>query len=388
MLNADPIRVQFQNDVVMLSTGGDVQWGDSALGNQRSIAALKEPPPTILVVADCDDCLAELSALLDQEGHRFLIARSAGRAREILRQSPIDMMIVDMVLPDSCGLDFCRGIRADRRTELTQVLMVSGIEAVDHEIDCIRSGADAYLSRPYHPQAFSARVASLLRRNAAMNRLEESEAILVSLAKTVEQRDTVTACHCDRLAALCVGIGMGMGLPNHNLLSLYRGGYLHDIGKIGMPDSILFKPGPLTEEEWRIMRTHTLKGEEICRPMKGLAPVLPIIRSHHERWDGSGYPDGLAGRNIPLLARVLQLADIYDALTSERPYKAAMSTSAALGVMQEETDRGWRDPDLMRSFLKLRHEKLLDAAGRYAEEGQDAHVMKESLENLRLAILA
>jgi putative two-component system response regulator len=161
---------------------------------------------------------------------------------------------------------------------------------------------------------------------------------------------------------------------------------LHDVGKIGMPDSILFKPGPLNAEEWQLMRSHSVKGEEICRPVKCLAPVLPIIRSHHERWDGSGYPDGLSGQQIPLLARVLQFGDIYDALTAERSYKVSMKPAMALRLLEEETDRGWRDPELMQVFRTLKHENLRAAAERYAREWQDVQVMKDSLENLSSSI--
>ena len=161
---------------------------------------------------------------------------------------------------------------------------------------------------------------------------------------------------------------------------------MHDIGKIGMPDAILFKQGPLSDSEWRTMRTHTLKGEEICRPMKCLAPVLPIIRNHHERWDGTGYPDGLSGHRIPLLARVLQFADIYDALTSARPYKLAMNAMEALRVMQEETDRGWHDPELMRLFLRLQHEAVKEASAKNSEQWHNVEVMRQSLDNLSLAL--
>ena len=158
----------------------------------------------------------------------------------------------------------------------------------------------------------------------------ETERILFALAQAVEQRDRYTANHCGRLAFISVAMGIFMGLDRGNLLSLYRGGYLHDIGKVGIPDSILFKPDKLNEEEWAVMRTHTIRGVDICRHLKSLAPVMPIIRYHHERWDGSGYPHGLRGEEIPLLARVLQTADIYDALTSPRPYKEAYSAAKAL----------------------------------------------------------
>jgi putative two-component system response regulator len=227
----------------------------------------------------------------------------------------------------------------------------------------------------------------MLRHKAIVDRLEESETILLALAQTVEQRDNHTAGHCERLAALSMAMGMAMELPAHQILALHRGGYLHDVGKIAIPDSVLLKKGPLTEAEWVVMRTHTTKGEDICRGIKCLNPVLPIIRSHHERWNGSGYPDGLAGHDIPLLARVLQFADIYDALMAERPYKSPMSSARALQVMQEETDRGWHDPELMRLFLRMRHDMVREAAAGNGERWQDVQVMRESLENLQSAIL-
>jgi putative two-component system response regulator len=144
-----------------------------------------------------------------------------------------------------------------------------------------------------------------------------------------------------------------MGLEQAKLVALYRGGYLHDVGKVGIPDSILFKPASLTADEWTVMRSHSTRGEEICRHLRSMVEVLPIIRHHHEKWDGSGYPDGLRSNQIPLLARVLQVADIYDALTSPRPYKEAFTPRDALRTLQQETDRGWRDPDLVRLFLRV-----------------------------------
>src|SRR4051812_40242447 len=182
---------------------------------------------------------------------------------------------------------------------------------------------------------------------------EDQEGILFALAEAVEQRDHHIAGHCQRLAFISMTLGIAMGLDRPSLLALYRGGYLHDVGKVGIPDSILFKPGILTADEWVTMRSHTTRGEDICRHMKSLAPVLPIIRHHHERWDGSGYPDGLRGQQIPLLARVLQVVDIYDALTSARPYKPALPHDQALAMIQDETDRGWRDPHIVRVFLQL-----------------------------------
>jgi putative two-component system response regulator len=159
--------------------------------------------------------------------------------------------------------------------------------------------------------------------------------------------------HCQRLSVIAAAMGVALQLPAHDILTLQRAGYLHDIGKISIPDRILFKPGPLTPDEWEIMKSHTVKGERICMGIKSLLPVLPIIRSHHERWDGLGYPDGLRGDQIPLLARILQLADIFDALTTVRPYKGAFTQEEAVSIMMEETGKGWRDPNLVRVFADI-----------------------------------
>jgi HD-GYP domain-containing protein (c-di-GMP phosphodiesterase class II) len=182
---------------------------------------------------------------------------------------------------------------------------------------------------------------------------EETEAAIFGLALAVERRDRPTAAHCERLAFVSVALGMALQLSRANLVALYRGSLLHDVGKTCIPDSILFKAGKLTAAEWVVMRSHPAGGEEICRHMKSLAPVLPIIRHHHERWDGSGYPDGLRKNQIPLLARVVQIADIYDALTTARTYKPALSPDKALRIIEEETSLGWRDPEIVDLFRRV-----------------------------------
>jgi putative two-component system response regulator len=192
---------------------------------------------------------------------------------------------------------------------------------------------------------------------------EEAEGVLLALGEAVEQRDALTAGHCARLAFMAVALGTALGLGRDRLVTLYRGGYLHDVGKVGIPDAILLKPGKLDPQEWVTMRSHTTRGEDICRGVPRLGPVLPVIRSHHERWDGSGYPDGLKGEEIPLLARVLQIADIYDALTSTRPYKQAHTPDQAIGILLEETQKGWRDPAIVEVFLELHANLSLNVLG-------------------------
>ncbi len=340
---------------------------------------------TILIINEFQTERDDLQGLVEREHYRALTARSGSEGLALIECEPADLIILDRLLPDMDGAEFCRRVRSDRRLDLTPIIMISG--EAGHENARMGADADAFIARPFHPEALSARIGSLLRQKAVAHWIEESETVLLSLAQTVELRDQNTAGHCDRLAALSVAMGMAMDLPSSHLIALHRGAYLHDIGKIAVPDAVLFKNGPLNEEEWAIMKTHPVKGETICRPMKSLNPVLPIIRSHHERWDGSGYPDGLAGVNIPLLARVLQLADIYDALTADRCYKAAMSSTNALRIMQEETDRGWHDSELLRIFLRLPHNSVREAAERNSGHSQDQTVMRQSLENLRSSLL-
>jgi putative two-component system response regulator len=213
--------------------------------------------------------------------------------------------------------------------------------------------------------------------------IEETEALLFALAQAVEQRDQHTAGHCERLAFISVAVGMALRLSRPSLMTLYRGGYLHDIGKVGIPDSILFKPGKLTAEEWVVMRSHATRGEEICRHLKSLAPVLPVIRHHHERWDGGGYPDGLRKNQIPQLARIVQIADIYDALTSPRPYKPALPPNQALQVIEEETSRGWRDPEIVDLFFQV-HKGIITKIACY-DIGADTNLraLRNSLTDLQ-----
>jgi putative two-component system response regulator len=339
--------------------------------------------PSILIVDHQDINRRLLRAMLKHEPYRILEARRADEALSVLIAENVDLVILDLMLPEMSGLDLCRRIKADRQTQLVPVLIMTSVQGVENEIASITSGADEFLTKPLHHAVVRTRIRALLRNKAAIDSLEEAETILFALAQAIEQRDTYTSGHCERLARYAVMLGNALGLSHAELLTLHRGGYLHDIGKVGIPDSILFKRGSLTEDEWVLMRSHTTKGEEICRPMKSLAPVLPIIRNHHERWNGTGYPDGLRGEEIPLLARVLQISDIYDALITQRSYKPALSPEEALNVMEDEVERGWRDPELVALFRELclspRQNEFADVLLESAENGS----LQRSLENMR-----
>ncbi|MGH9558744.1 MAG: HD domain-containing phosphohydrolase [Bryobacteraceae bacterium] len=331
--------------------------------------------PTVLIVDESDLNRRLLKAMLKTANYRILEAKRPSAAIAWLEREKVDLVVVDLVMPEMSGPDFCRLLKNDRKTQLIPILMTTSLQGADHEVAGIESGADDFLLKPLQPSVVRTRIRALLRNKALIDSLEEAESILFALAQSVEHRDKYTGQHCERLAAYSIALGQALGLSRQEQLALYRGGYLHDVGKIGIPDAILFKRGLLTDEEWRTMRLHTIRGEEICRPMKTLAPVLPIIRSHHERWDGSGYPDGLSGEEIPLLARILQVADIYDALTTARPYKPAFTHQHAIEIMLEEARRGWRDPELVPLFAEI-SQKQPDAAPTQVS-------MQQSLENMR-----
>jgi len=333
---------------------------------------------TVLIVDELDINRRLLRAMMKATPYRVLEAKRASDALHILDTELVDLVILDLMMPEMSGPEFCQRVKTNRRTQLVPVLMITSVQGVENEIAGIASGADEFLTRPLHPESVRTRIRNMLRNKAAIDSLEEAETILFALAQAVEKRDKYTGDHCDRLARYSVGLGIALGLPRVELLALHRGGYLHDIGKISVPDAILFKQGRLDEDEWVIMRSHTTKGEDICRPMKTLTPVLPIIRNHHERWDGSGYPDGMKGEEIPLLARILQIADIYDALTTSRPYKKAYTHDEAMQTMEQEVRKGWRDPELVSLFQECCDKIELNGTSSSANVGS----FQLSLENM------
>jgi putative two-component system response regulator len=352
--------------------------GAAALWNQ-AIETLSTSS-TLLVGGRVDGGSAELQALLHGEDYNVVHARDEEELFAASRSREIHLLILDSTDPDS--FEVCRRFKEARSANLTPVLMLLENEDIEGQINALDCGADELIAKPFHPDLLRTRIRAILRHKNAMDQLEQSETVLFALAHTIESKDMSMSGHCERIATFSVALGMSIGLPRPHLLTLYRGGYLHDIGKVAVPDSILFKPGPLTAGEWHVMKSHTTKGEEICRSLRSLGAVRPIIRSHHERWDGSGYPDGLSGPGIPLLARILQLADVYDALTSARVYKPALTPEEALAVMQEETDRGWRDPKLMAVFRELHQSAVLHGAASQAVARQGVDSVRESLNRL------
>jgi putative two-component system response regulator len=317
----------------------------------------KTRPPKILVVDDKLDTLLLLRELLSSRGYEILTATEANEAEELVRSEKPDLVLLDVVMPGKSGYDLCRELKEDARTRLIPVVMITGLTDREDRVRGIEAGADDFLSKPLYPEELFARVKSLLKLKEFTDELENAESVLFALALGIEARDPYTGNHCERLAESASELGHYMGLDSESIIALKRGGYLHDLGKVSIPDEILKKGTRLTPEEWSIMKQHPIIGESICEPLKSFRNVLPIIRHHHEHWDGTGYPDGLRGSHIPLLARILQVVDVYDALRTARPYKPALNHEEAQRTMQDESHQGLWDPELVSAFFSMLRKK-------------------------------
>ena len=325
---------------------------------------------TILVADDHEPNRELFQELLTAEGFDVVTAPDGAAAlAEFARVQPV-LVLLDVMMPHLTGFDVCRQLKNDPQTCLTPIILVTGLSAKEDRLEGIEAGADDFLTRPVDRFELSARVKSLVKIKAHTDELERAESVLFALARSIEAKDTYTQDHCDRLAQYATRLGECLGFSREEVVALHRAGIVHDIGKVAIPDALLLKHGPLNQEEWKLMKEHPIVGERICAPLKSFRLVLPIIRHHHEKRDGSGYPDGLRGEQIPATARALQIVDVYDALSTERPYKQALSPAKALAIMQEEVRRGWWDPEF---FAKFKPMVMADIGGTAAKGAAAGH---------------
>jgi len=308
---------------------------------------------TILVADDQPANRELMEELLTAQGFKVISVGDGAAALEQVSSAHPDLILLDVMMPRLSGLETCARIKSNPETYLTPVVLVTALSSKEDRIEGIKAGADDFLTRPVDRVELLARVRSLMKLKLYTDELEHAEAVLFALARSIEGKDPYTHGHCERLSEYAAALAQRFRLPQEQIVALRRAGIVHDIGKVAVPDAILLKPGRLTEDEMKVVREHPAVGERICAPLKSFRLVLPIIRHHHERCDGSGYPDGLRADAIPMTARIMQIVDVFDALTTDRPYKKAFSTQKALATMREEVARGWWDPRVFSEFESL-----------------------------------
>src|SRR6266852_4962702 len=324
---------------------------------------------TILVADDQAANRELLEELLTGQGFKVITVSDGEAALEEMIRTQVDLVLLDVMMPRLTGFQTCERIKANPETYLIPVIMVTALSDKQDRIEGNKSGADDFLTRPVDRTELLARVRSLLKLKQRTDELERAESVLFSLARSIEGKDPYTHGHCERLSDYSTRLGEHLGLSEDQLIALRRAGIVHDVGKIAVPDAILLKPGSLTADEWKLIQEHPVVGERICSPLKSFRFVLPIIRHHHEKFDCSGYPDGLRGEAIPVTARVLQVVDVYDALTTDRPYKKAFSITDSLQTMKQEVGKGWWDPHIFDQFERLVRSGTADFLSRGAAAG-------------------
>lgn len=319
---------------------------------EKITAPLKINSASILIVDDVPQNLKLLEAMLIPLKHRVLKAEDGEQALDILRKVDIDLILMDVMMPRVDGFEACRRIRSNPQTQMIPVILVTALDDMASKIKGLEAGANDFLSKPVNRPELIARTTSLIKMKKLNNSLASIENVLFSLAKAVEAKDVYTQGHTERVANLSMALGKRLAFYSPDMTALAYGGVLHDIGKIGIPNEILNKPGQLSKDEWEVMQQHPIMGYNIGLPLeKNLGGALQVIRSHHEKMDGSGYPDGLKGDEIPLEARIVGVVDIFDALTTDRPYRKAMPREKAFEILLQETAQGKLDDKIVRELV-------------------------------------
>ena len=316
---------------------------------------LEEAPlPAKILVVDDEKIVVDLhKKMLEKCGYEVITAYNGTEALDLVASDHPDLILTDVFMPGMDGLQLCEELKKNELTTLIPVIMLTAVDDYDNKIRGIETGADDYLSKPVRSRELYARVKSLLRIKTLTDNLESAETVIFTLANAIEAKDHFTKGHIDRVSLLASSLGKHIGLSKTDIGTLEKGGALHDIGKIGVRDDILLKPGKLTPDEFVEIKKHPETGENICRPLHSLAPVLPLIKHHHERYDGSGYPSGLVGEEIPLLARIMAIIDVYDAITSRRAYREAMTHEQAMRILRHQTTNNQFDQTLFAKFEEL-----------------------------------
>ncbi|MEA3471554.1 MAG: response regulator, partial [Thermodesulfobacteriota bacterium] len=312
--------------------------------------------PVILLVDDDRKNVKFMEALLDASDYDYDVieAYDGNEALSIIGGTEVDLVLLDIMMPGLNGYEVCRRLKENEGTRMIPVIMLTALSDSDDKINGIKAGADDFIVKPPDRSELIARINSLLNASSLNKKLTSIENVLVSMTNAVEAKDIYTQGHSERVSDIAVSLGRKMNLPEEEIYALRIGGILHDIGKIGIPGEILNRPGTLTPDEFEIIKTHSEAGHKICQPLqKTLGPALDVIRHHHEKLDGSGYPDGLRGKDISVISRIMCIADIFDATTSNRPYRDAMSREEAFEILNKEADEGKLDKEIIGHLREL-----------------------------------
>ena len=309
-------------------------------------------PFQILVVDDNSSNRELLESYLEAEGYAVLLATNGQEALRLISENHPDLVLLDVMMPGLSGYDVCRTIKEDSVLRLTPIILLTALNSLEDRLTGLEAGADDFLAKPCNRVELFTRIRALTRVKRLNDRLESAENVLLAFARAIEAKDPYTEGHVERVSRMARALGERLGLSRRECDVLVMAGFLHDVGKIGVREAILLKPGPLTAEERREVERHSVLGEEICRPLRSAAVLLGVIRHHHERIDGTGYPDGLVGEAIPVAARILAIVDAFDAMTSDRPYRQAMSVDLAIGVLRDGAGKQW-DAKMVEVFIAM-----------------------------------
>jgi len=307
--------------------------------------------PRVAVIEDDAAVRRVLGRILEDAGYGVLALPDGESGLRAIAEHQPDLVILDLTLPRIDGLEVCRRLRADPASVALPIIVLTAHTSTSDMVAALDAGADDFVAKPFQQVELLARLRSSFRTREVIRRMEQAHDIVVALANAVEAKDLGLKDHCRYLAYRSARLAAYVGLREGELEGVAYGALLHDIGKIGISEHVLHKPGPLTEDEFRIMREHPEIGERICDPLRMSRDFTPIIRHHHERWDGTGYPDGLAGESIPLGARIVALADAFDAIVRGRPYRAARSVEEAFDELRRHSGKQF-DPGLVPLFIE------------------------------------
>ncbi|MBE9505161.1 MAG: response regulator [Proteobacteria bacterium] len=307
----------------------------------------------ILIVDDNVANVELLEAYLLSADYRVVKAFDGQEGIDQAYKENPDLIFLDIMMPKLDGYEVCKRLKTDEKMRFIPIVMITALSEMDAKIKGLDVGADDFLSKPFNKLEMMARVRSLLRIKNLHNDLDSSENIIFTLALALEAKDPYTAGHSERVASLARSLAKEVGLPEDMQNKIHKAGILHDIGKIGISESILNKNTTLNGDEYGEVINHPSIGANICEPLKSLLDIIPMVRYHHERFDGSGHPDGLIGENTPLGARIISIADAFDAMTSARPYREAIEKGKAINIMTSEAEMGQWDPKLLSAFIKM-----------------------------------